>query len=161
MKVVYAREPIQEDIRGISKPVFLVGPSPRSIDVQSWRPNAIDIFKQHEFDGVLYVPEPREKEGDDTFDYHKQVYWEYRALAHCREFGAILAWVPRELKTMPAFTTNVEFGLHVGSENFFYGRPDNAPKTRYLDFLYKKERRRLPETSIERLIEQVILHTRP
>jgi len=39
---------------------------------------------------------------------------------------------------MPAFTTNVEFGTYVKSGRIVYGRPDDAPNNRYLDWLYKK-----------------------
>ena len=38
---------------------------------------------------------------------------------------------------MPAFTTNVEFGRYIGSGRVVYGRPDNAEKCRYLDWLYQ------------------------
>lgn len=34
---------------------------------------------------------------------------------------------------MPAFTTNVEFGEDLHSGKMLYGRPDGAPKMRYLD----------------------------
>jgi hypothetical protein len=45
-------------------------------------------------------------------------------------------WVPRNLKDMPGFTTNVEFGLFVDSsfQVVFLGYPKNAEKMRYLQW---------------------------
>ena len=42
---------------------------------------------------------------------------------------------------MKAMTTNVEFGYCLSKfpERVFYGRPENAVKIRYLDFLFKRE----------------------
>ena len=38
---------------------------------------------------------------------------------------------------MPAFTTNVEFGYYIHTGKITYGRPEKAPKTKYLDWLYE------------------------
>ena len=69
------------------------------------------------------------------FEYLDQVEWEHAGL----EAATVIAfWVPRDLNTLPGFTTNVEFGRCVGSGRIIYGRPDQAPKNRYLDWLYRK-----------------------
>ena len=61
-----------------------------------------------------------------------------------------LFWVPRELRTMPAFTTNVEFGIWADSGKAVLGYPPKAPKCRYLDWLAGRHRvpvrHTLPET---------------
>ena len=64
-----------------------------------------------------------------------QVEWENFGTENCSK---IVFWIPRKLDTMPAFTTNVEFGRYVGSGKCMYGRPDDSEKNRYLDWLYKK-----------------------
>ena len=40
---------------------------------------------------------------------------------------------------MPAFTTNVEFGYWLHTGKVLYGRPDEAKKIKYLDWLYKTD----------------------
>ena len=57
-------------------------------------------------------------------------------------------WVPRDPTTLPGFTTNVEFGRYVGSGRCVYGRPDRAPHTRYLDWLYAKVVGEQPENTL-------------
>src|SRR5262245_26798698 len=83
--------------------VFLAGPTPRRPEVPSWRPAAIDLLRER-WTGdrlVVFSPEPA---GGVAADYHNQIEWEERGLnlADC-----VLFWVPRDLATMPAFTTNV------------------------------------------------------
>jgi len=109
--------------------LFLAGPNPRKDSVPSWRPESLDILKEIEFEGGVFVPEPFAK------DYETQVQWEWNALTFCT---LVLFWVPRDLHRMPAFTTNVEFGMFVESDKIVYGRPEGAPKTRYLDWHYRR-----------------------
>ena len=132
MKVHYSNEPFVEPIH---KGIFLAGPTPRTKDVKSWRPEVIDLFEKWGFDGTIVVPE---RNFEVKCNYDDQVEWERTGLT---ESKAILFWVPRELFTMPAFTTNVEFGywLAKSPERCFYGRPDDSCKNRYLDWLYSKE----------------------
>lgn len=148
MRIIYAQQPFpsfqDEEL------IFLVGPTPRSPDVPSWRPNALGIIEQHDFDGLVFAPEP--KDGKWKGNYLKQIAWEREALDACSEFGSIAAWVPRDLETMPAFTTNVEFGFYVGSERLWYGRPPAAPNTRYLDQMYRDVTKREPCNTLEELI---------
>ena len=117
------------------KSIFLAGPTPRDEKTISWRPEAIEYLRKRNFDGIVYIPE-------DEFirknDYVDQVEWERKALMNAT---IIVFWIPRELEKMPAFTTNVEFGYWVAkkAEKVVYGRPDDARKMKYLDWLYKKE----------------------
>lgn len=128
MKIVYSD---QEPPETFTKSIFLAGPTPRSADVASWRPHALAILEQLEFEGVVFVPEF--STGKAT-DYDTQVEWEKKCLTMA---DIILFWVPRELKTMPAFTTNVEFGTWIDSGKVIFGAPDGAPKNTYLKWLYK------------------------
>lgn len=91
------------------------------------------MFEDNGFTGTLIVPERRDK--TIKIDYMDQVEWEHANLERC---DTIMFWVPRDMENMPAFTTNVEFGRYVGRKRVIYGRPDDAPKNRYLDWLYGK-----------------------
>lgn len=109
----------------------------------------MDSFK---FDGIVFYPEYREG-ASDKFEsaYADQIAWEHTALDLCR---VILMWVPRELKDMPAYTTNVEFGLYVRNEKLYYGCPDSAPKNVYLDYCYRKFVRRNPFNNLSDLVKE-------
>ncbi len=130
MHVVYSME---EPPSSFTKSLFLAGPTPRSATVASWRPRALRILTKCGYDGVVFVPESRD--GKMTWSYRSQIDWEHRMLgiADC-----IVFWVPRNLKTMPAFTTNVEFGLWAESAKVVFGAPQKAPKTNYLRVVAEK-----------------------
>lgn len=120
MKTVYA---LQE----LPKSIFLAGPTPRSKDVGSWRPEALRMLKQMKFEGNVYVPECEDWLAHEHYD--NQLTWEWEALSIST---VVIFWVPRDLETMPAFTTNVEFGLTVASGKAILGFPEDAPKMKYL-----------------------------
>lgn len=128
MEVVYAGE---EAPSVYKKSVFLVGPTPRSQDVESWRPTMLKCLEIAGYDGVVFIPERRS--GVFNCLYEDQVEWEKK---HLQMADLILAWIPRNLKTMPAFTTNVEFGTYIDSGKMIYGRPHRSEKNGYLDWLY-------------------------
>ena len=50
----------------------------------------------------------------------------------------VVFWVPRNLETMPAFTTNVEFGWLAASGKCLFGAPTDSPKNKYLIALAKR-----------------------
>ena len=117
----------------IEKPsIFLAGPTPRSTSVASWRPEAISTLKDLGFDGVVLIPERRD--WTEGFDYDTQIAWEHTAMDAA---SVVCFWIPRDLRDMPGFTTNVEFGFWIAKnpEAVVYGRPDDSPKNNYLDHL--------------------------
>lgn len=133
--------------------IFLAGPTPRNINVETWRKEALSIIKDLDYNGIVYVPE---KEFDDrTFDYTNQVWWEREALYNA---SVIAFWIPRNINELPAFTTNVEFGywLAKNSDKVIYGRPDNAQKTKYLDWLYETETGKKPINNLKELLIKAI-----
>ena len=137
----------QEVIKG-KKYIFLAGPTPRGENVISWRTEACKILEKIGFDGVVYVPEystwkPKE-------DYVDQAMWERIALT---DATVILFWVPRKLPDMAAFTTNVEFGYWLHSGKVIYGRPNDASKIKYLDWLYKLDYDKNPYENLQSLLE--------
>lgn len=149
MIINYSDKPVIES----GKPsIFLAGPTPRSLDVITWRIEAIKILERFDYDGVVYVPELEHDNRD--FDYTNQVWWERKALHNA---SVISFWIPRDEK-MPAYTTNVEFGywLSKDADKVLYGRPDYASKVKYLDWLYSTETNRVPYNNIDELLESAI-----
>ena len=135
------------------KSIFLAGPTPRSIDVKTWRNEAIKILHELGFRGTVYVPE---KELDDRkFDYINQVWWEREALHNAT---TIVFWIPRNVEVMPGFTTNVEFGywLAKNSDKVIYGRPSASPKNKYLDWLYETETGKKPIDNLRDLLKDAV-----
>lgn len=129
MELVYTLESFPERV---CKSIFLAGPTPRSNNVSSWRPEALRILKEKGFDGVVYVPESRDGNFGKQFtekEYQEQLLWENQGL---KTADCILFWVPRQMDTMPALTTNVEFGLYANFGKSILGAPENAENVRYL-----------------------------
>lgn len=130
--------------------IFLAGPTPRDSETSSWRPEALKILEEMGYGGVVFVPE--EKSGDWKGSYTDQAEWEEMGLEMA---DRIVFWVPRDLRTMPAFTTNVEFGRYVQSGKAVLGHPAGAPKTRYLDWLGEQNDVPVFDTLYETLEEAV------
>ncbi len=137
----------QEIIKG-EKSIFLAGPTPRDKDTISWRNEAIKILKNLGFDGIVYVPEY--SSWKPKTDYVDQAMWERVGLSNA---NIIAFWIPRYLPNMPAFTTNVEFGYWLHSGKVIYGRPNDAEKIKYLDWLYKLDYNKEPIESLEELLK--------
>ena len=119
----------------LHRSIFLAGPTPRSADVPSWRPEAIRILEGMPYwDGDVIVPEPApggswpEREG-------AQIAWEWLGL---HTASVVAFWVPRNMRDMPGLTTNTEFGLMCATGKAVYGRPPKAEKCDYLDALARR-----------------------
>lgn len=138
----------QEVIKGV-KSIFLAGPTPRDNGVESWRKYACEYLEDIGFDGVVYVPEYSIWEPKK--DYTDQAEWERDALSSAT---IITFWIPRQLPDMPAFTTNVEFGYWLHTGKIKYGRPDDARKIKYLDWLYEIDMNEKPFNSLESLLSE-------
>lgn len=124
MQVIYAHEhPETTPARSI----FLAGPSPRGNGEYDWRPEALETLAELGFDGAVYVPLPRD--GVYLVNYDDQVDWE---LQYLEAATVITFWIPRNIQSLPGFTTNVEFGLFVRSGKAVLGYPVGAPKMKYL-----------------------------
>jgi len=132
MEVIYAKEnfPIK-----VTKTLFLAGPTPRDENIQSWRSEALKELKKQGYDGVVFVPEP--KNGIRKAGYDEQVIWENAAL---HRSDVILFWIPRNMKDAPGLTTNDEWGYWkaVHPTKLVLGIPDNAERVNYQKFYAKK-----------------------
>lgn len=128
VKIIYARQPapVQEPIS-----IFLAGPTPRSVNVPTWRKQATKILEDFEFSGTVFVPENENGIWDESTKYDDQLYWE----SHCLTIAKCIAfWVPRDLETLPGWTTNIEFGEWKNSGKVVLGYPHSAPKMKAYDF---------------------------
>lgn len=138
MDIVYAGEDMPAKV---TKSIFLAGPTPRNrTEVESWRPDALQILNDIGYDGVVFVPELRQAKAGH--DYDTQVEWEekYLNVADC-----IVFWVPRDLShdtndypKMAALTTNVEWGAWNDSGKVVLGAPPDADRIGYLKYYAKK-----------------------
>lgn len=118
---------LEQPPASFEKSIFLAGPSPRNPQTPSWRPDAIRVLEESGYDGVIFVPEHRSNKWHG--DKLSQMRWEdeYMRVADC-----ILFWIPRNMETMPALTTNVEFGRWEASGKIVLGAPKAAVKNEYL-----------------------------
>ncbi len=130
MIVVYNLEKPPESF---AKSIFLEGPTPRSAEVQSWRPEALQKLEAMGYDGVVFVPEGRN--GTWHGNWPGQVAWEDTSL---NMSDIIVFWVPRDMKTLPGLKTNIEFGRWEDSGKIVFGSPDGGPKdlhkTKYMAY---------------------------
>ncbi|WP_337825240.1 nucleoside 2-deoxyribosyltransferase domain-containing protein [Amycolatopsis sp. A1MSW2902] len=77
------------------------------------RPSAIDLLaEQWHGDGPLTVLSPESRGGIRAEHYDDQVESELEMI---QSADALMFWIPRDLRTLPGFTTNVEFGLVAGT----------------------------------------------
>ena len=121
---VYALEDAPEKYE---RSIFAAGPTPRKDGVESWRGSLLQALEKEGYDGVVFIPEDRS--GKFHGDYDHQIGWEK---AHLELADCILFWIPRDLETLPGFTTNVEFGTWQESGKVVLGAPKEAPKNTYL-----------------------------
>jgi hypothetical protein len=129
MNIIYAGDNIKK--KGFS--IFLAGPTPRNKEVKSWRPEALEYLKEISYIDNVFVPEHKEILSVD-YEYDEQIEWEWKAL---EVSDIIIFWIPRELKDMPAFTTNVEFGFQMARNpsKCILGAPNDAKKMGYLKYM--------------------------
>lgn len=134
--LVMAREPIP----AAGAAVFLAGPTPRlGGEVPSWRPAAVnELATQWAGTQPLTVLSPESRDGKRAEHYDDQVDWETDARARAT---AILFWIPRDMTSMPGMTTNIEFGLDVGTGRAVLGCPPDCPnpeRNRYLIYVARR-----------------------
>ena len=129
MQVIYSDD---LNFSNKKKSIFLAGPTPRSSNIKSWRPDAIKYFESIGYNGIIFVPE--DKNQVYNMDYNDQIKWEEKCL---NEADCILFWIPRS-QELPGFTTNIEWGTWCNSGKVVIGFPKEAPNTRYLSYYAKK-----------------------
>jgi hypothetical protein len=134
VSLVWAREPIPP-----GPSVFLAGPTPRSDAVASWRPKAVQALDAAwTRPEKLHILAPENPGGLRATEYEDQIEWEWAGLDQA---SAILFWIPRDLRTLPGFTTNVEFGFVVRSGRAVLGCPPDCPNPERNRYLVRLARR--------------------
>ncbi|MEK7512227.1 MAG: nucleoside 2-deoxyribosyltransferase domain-containing protein [Patescibacteria group bacterium] len=141
MRVVYVGDK-EEEVVG--KSIFLAGPTPDIMShKKSWRGEAIIILEELGFTGSVFIPERRDgtftgqKLPEDVFKglWVEQAEWEED---HLKRATCIAFWIPRDLKKLPGFTTNIEWGRWESSGKIVLGAPASADKMRYIRYYAKK-----------------------
>ncbi len=151
-KIIWAQEPIGKKELKAGKSVFLAGPTPRTQEIKSWRPDMIKALNKLDTISEIFVPEP--KNGIWQTEYDHQVEWEYEAI---KAADILVFWIPRNVAgAMPGFTTNVEFGFWLKQkEQIILGYPTTAEKCKYLGWLYKKEYGQNPVHTLDEVVHLV------
>lgn len=154
---LYALQQLPPEERGCIS-IFLAGPTPRSPDIKSWRPEALSILRNLGFTGTICIPET--EDGVWNADkYEEQIEWELQNLYNSFR----LFWIPRNMDNMPGMTTNVEFGLfhsyhtpYSHREMACLGYPKDVPHIKYLDYLARKSKLRISHT-LEETCQNILL----
>lgn len=121
LEIVYAQTPFPTTVH---RTLFLAGPTDRRNRRTEWRAQALQILKDLNFKGHVFIPESEDGKWNGKGD--AQLAWETNALERA---DAILFWIPRDLNLLPGFTTNIEFGRWVTSGKVVLGYPtDGTPK---------------------------------
>ena len=118
--------------------IFCAGPTVRGNQphLTSWRFEAIKLFKKHNFEGNLIIPEFIDKTQSDKYRYDIPV-WEYNGL---KKSDVIMFWIPRT-RELIGLTTNHEHGYWMAKHRgkVVYGRPDDAYRIIYLDIMWVED----------------------
>ena len=142
---------------------FLAGPSIKGKSITFWREEAFKIFKEYftyncydiqNISVCINSPEFSPFEDNKNFNpsYEEIIDWE---LFHLNKSTKIF-WIPRS-NEYPGFTTNIEFGMFYKNEETFYGRPNDAIKVKYLDYIWTKNR--VDNREIKTNLKDLILYT--
>ena len=151
MKLIYAQEKLDFQKNSI----FLAGPTPRSKHVKSWRPEFIEKLKNVNYNGVVLIPEMRNPDNwkkERNFAYDKQIKWEEEAM---QKADIIVFWIPRKMDTMPALTTNIEFGYWYAKDpsKLIVGIPKDAENCDYIR--YKAKQKGIFVETMDEIIEKL------
>lgn len=160
MKIIYAQESLMDKNENV-KSIFLAGPTPRNKNVKSWRKDAYKLLEDKNFEGIVYSPEPINVESYKNYD--AQMNWEQDALD---KSDIILFYIPRDISLdennklkMPAFTTNIEFGLYAKSGKCVVAIPEDKIKVSSNQYIQKCcAKFNIPfKYSLEEIIDEALL----
>jgi len=136
--------------------IFLAGPTyrvkARSKVKESWRQNAVNYLDKYGFTGSVVIPEYRGNKLPENWNLIDQVDWE---VSFMRGADLIIFWIPRNMKSLPGLTTNIEFGEYLHSGKIFIGAPSEAVKNEYL--IERCRRLHIPwYTDLEELVKTCV-----
>jgi nucleoside 2-deoxyribosyltransferase len=117
-----------------------------------WRYRSIQLLESFGYDGVLFIPEYNPNNPDaHNIEYEDQIQWELDAMNMA---DVIVFFVPRSLDSLPAFTTNVEFGYWLRSGKIVFGDTPHAEKNRYLKDLMGIDQAGTPQKGLVETIRK-------
>ena len=154
---------ILDSLNNIKNSIFLAGPTFRVNDMEelsnknSWRKEAISLLRNSGFTGPIISPEYCENEKPKDWTYDKQIEWEKEGL---HKSSIILFWIPRDLKELPGFTTNVECGKWFEDPKVIVGSLVSSSKNDYLKNIYQSLGRKWNNTLSECVTESIYKLTR-
>jgi len=127
-----------KDVNFAYKTVFLAGCTVRGhqTHLKSWRPDAINYFKECAFDGNIIIPEFSIPTVSDKYRYDLPP-WEFEGL---RNSNVIMFWIPRT-RELVGLTSNFELGYWIAKDRnkIVYGRPDDAYRINYSDIMWVED----------------------
>lgn len=114
--------------------IFLAGPTLRAntfgnTDGASWRPRACSLLESYLFRGTIIIPEHEPGKSCIITDGDEILDWEWQMLAKA---DVVAFWVPRNMRTLPGLTTNIEFGMLLRSGKIVFGAPHDAEHVGYM-----------------------------
>lgn len=145
-----------ETIELSNNSIFLAGPTGMTGFNNSWRKEACGILEDLKFNGLVYIPEySNNSPFDEVTSIEAQIKWEWSCLEVA---GIIVFWIPRNMKTLPGMTTNVEFGIYttMKPEQVVLGYPESAEKMKYIDTLYRDRTSRRPNSTLEETLKEAV-----
>ena len=123
MEIIYATERWDKGPPSL----LLGGPCPRTNSREDWKPGALEIIEQLEFEGTVIIPVPKTGHWIELSD--SLIDWRIECFENAT---AVAFWVPRDLKNLLGLRTNVDFGSRWTVGRFVLGYPHDAVKMRYL-----------------------------
>lgn len=135
MNIVRYGFPIGDIPKIAGKVIFLAGPTVRGNQptLVSWRPEAVEKFKELGFDGTLILPDFADSKESDKGRRELPI-WEHEGL---KRADCILFWIPRT-RELWGLNTNSEHHLWTwrAPNKVVYGRPDGAYRIDYNDIMW-------------------------
>jgi len=142
MKVLYIEDIVTED--NLYDSIFLIGPA-----LPAWYQQALLLLRNLKYEGSVLIPLSKEASHAEN----TSLEWTKTYLG---EALGILFWVPKfsDVDTNDA----IHFGMWVGYDGMFYGRPEDAesPDVDCLDRFYEKETSATPSSSLKDLIGDLL-----
>ncbi|MDR1026736.1 MAG: nucleoside 2-deoxyribosyltransferase domain-containing protein [Lactobacillus sp.] len=121
----------QKDTTANTPSIFIAGPI-MAMDgsrQDKWQRQALKMLDDMGYEGHIYVPELTPEYTTNNID------WE---VEHLTKAKCIMFWIPRDLKTLPAFTSNIEFGEWMNSGKVVLGFPPEAENMFYISYRAQK-----------------------
>ncbi len=117
------------------KGIYLANPT-KEVELE-----ALSTLEQKGFDGVVYIGGIAERE------------WNEEAI---KNSNAVVLWVSKPQSETPSFTRCVNFEELISTGKLLYGRPNDADRLKYIDWLYEFDMSEKPFASMEELIDTAI-----